>query len=189
MAGWQAEQIATLDAEQKARFDALVGRLRALGAADPEGWALSEVQENIPQTTYFLLLRAIWRDCIVPPATLASWMHLVIGQAEQQPWRSDNELGQVLKRLVDAGAQPADLQRFAELTALDAIFKLAYLLDYGRDYEWQDAEDLPGWGLVERTPEGKPTGRILQGLHEYTSSDLGDSFTSEIHERSRATGG
>ncbi len=36
MAKWQAERIAALCDEQKARFDALVQRLRALGAADPQ---------------------------------------------------------------------------------------------------------------------------------------------------------
>ncbi|MCP4385018.1 MAG: hypothetical protein GY798_27005 [Hyphomicrobiales bacterium] len=44
----------------KRSLDELSAIFKALGADDPEGWAGSEIRENIPQLARFLFLRQAW---------------------------------------------------------------------------------------------------------------------------------
>jgi hypothetical protein len=37
---------------------------RKVGASDPEQWAKSEVEEDIPQLARFLFLRGAWRSVV-----------------------------------------------------------------------------------------------------------------------------
>ena len=163
-ASWRAEQIALLTRVQRQHFDRLVQQLKAADAPDPESWALSEVRENFPQLATFLLLRRLWRDCIEPHARVEDYAEQTIRSAEQRPTAPLADLGLSLKRLLAAGADPKDLGRFARVVAYEAVFGVVHALDEGHDPE--AAGDLPQWVLMERTPQGKLTGRDMYGLHE-----------------------
>jgi len=54
------------DASQQARYDQLVALFRDLGGYDPEGWAATEVDKNVPVLASFLFLRRVWRDFLDP---------------------------------------------------------------------------------------------------------------------------
>jgi hypothetical protein len=117
-----------------------------LGADDPESWARSEVDELIPQLARFLALRQIWeRD-------IDRW---------SDP--GSREIP-VVKRLIESGADIADVIQLARLAAYEAAFGLLQsLTDEGYD---PSAEPwMPGWKLVETAKE-RLTGREVGSLHE-----------------------
>lgn len=65
--------------------------------------------------------------------------------------------------LMEAGATPELIADFAYQIALEAYADVLYQLS---DFEAEfGMEELPTWRLVERTADGKETGRRLQGLH------------------------
>ncbi|MEV0597097.1 hypothetical protein [Nonomuraea cavernae] len=119
-----------------------------LGADDPQGWAVSEISEDLPQLARFLALRHIWPDLI------NSWA--APGALEDIP---------AAARLLADGADPTDLARIAQVAAYETAFGLLHSLTaHGRD---DDAPmDTPGWRLMETTPSGELTGRTVQSLHE-----------------------
>jgi hypothetical protein len=127
---------------------ALRACFEALGADDPEGWALSEITENIPQLARFLALRSVWPDLI------DSWA--APGSLEAIP---------AANRLLSNGANRDDLAQLARASAYEAVFGLLYRLTaYGRDDE--APADSPGWRLMETTAAGELTGRAVLSLHE-----------------------
>jgi len=66
--------------------------------------------------------------------------------------------------LMEAGATPGLIADFAYQIALEAYYDvLSQLSDFVAEF---GMEELPTWRLVERTADGKETGRRLQGLHE-----------------------
>lgn len=129
----------------------LTERMRYLGAADPEGWASSELTEEIPQEARWLVIRQI-RHAIT--------------------WRSDElrRLPQVAA-LVDAGVDPKLVLAAVREVAREAAFRVLDVIDSTGD---PDApEDSPGWmlfeGRVDSNGDLYVTGRDVGGLHE----DLG----------------
>ena len=58
---------ASLSSGEREKADALLSKLRTLGAAHPEDWVRSEVSEDIAQLIRFLVLRTIW------PGLVDSW--------------------------------------------------------------------------------------------------------------------
>lgn len=141
----------------------LLHRFRTLGARDPEDWAKSEVDENIAQLARFCFLRSVWRDAIVARTTSGTWIDRSIAMSERRPDIPFGDAGPALKRLLDAGATRADLQRVARLIAYEAAFELINRLDEGCDPELDG--DYPGWRLME-TKGNELTGRDVGGLHE-----------------------
>ncbi|WP_432868635.1 hypothetical protein [Microbispora rosea] len=134
--------------EDRAALLALRDSFAALGAADPDSWALSEISEDIPQQARFLALRRIW------PELIDSWA--APGALENIP---------AAARLLAHGADRSDLAQFARVTAFETVFGLLYnLTAAGRDGEAPD--DSPGWRLMETTASGELTGRAVRHLHE-----------------------
>jgi hypothetical protein len=131
------------------RYD-LVARMRDLGVEDPEGWAQSELQGDIPQEARWLILRRIWAECI-------------------DGWTAD-DLSAVpaARRAVDAGAAPEDVVRAMRAAAYEAAFGVLALIDEG--YDAEAPADAPGWRLNEvrfdEAEDGLPSGRVVAGLHE-----------------------
>lgn len=101
-------------------YPELVRRFRELGAQDPEGWAKSESDENIPQLARFCFLRGTWRG-INGWATSDTW----IDNSLKEGTRGGHEVfvkgGQALQRLLNAGASRSDLQDLARLIAFNAV--------------------------------------------------------------------
>jgi hypothetical protein len=143
-------------------YPELVRRFRELGAQDPERWAKSESDENIPQLARFCFLRGTWRG-INGWATSDTW----IDSSLKEGTRGGHEIfvkgGQALRRLLDAGASRSDLQDLARLIAFNATFEVLDRIDDGYDTGLED--DYPGWRLIE-TMDEKETARAVGGLHE-----------------------
>ncbi|NRQ30711.1 hypothetical protein HII36_02515 [Nonomuraea sp. NN258] len=137
-----------MNENDRAKVRTLQNLFAALGADDPQGWAASEISEDIPQLARFLALRRIWPDLI-------------------NAWAAPGALENIpaAARLLAAGANPADLARVAQVAAYETAFGLLHTLTAsGRD---DDAPaDAPGWSLMETTPSGELTGRAVRSLHE-----------------------
>jgi hypothetical protein len=133
-----------------ARRYGLVERMRELGAEDPEGWARSELTEDIPQEARWLVLRQIWRDSINgwTPESIAA-----IPAAQ---------------RAVGAGADAADVAQTMRAPAYEAAFGVLSLIDEG--YDPDAPAEAPGWVLAEirfdDREESEPSRRTVDGLHE-----------------------
>jgi hypothetical protein len=149
-------------AHQGYPYPELVRRFRELGARDPEGWAKSESDENIPQLARFCFLRGTWRG-INGWATSDTW----IDSSLKEGTRGGHEIfvkgGQALRQLLDGGASRSDLQDLARLIAFNATFEVVNRIDEGYDAGLRD--DYPGWRLIE-TMDEKETARAVGGLHE-----------------------
>lgn len=137
----------SVEATVEDRIESLTARMRDLGAEDPEGWARSEIKENIAQQARFLSLRTIW------PEIIDSWAN----EANIRRYAA-------AARLLDAGADVEDLQTALRAAAYESAFAVLYRIDEGRD-PW-GPDDAPGWLLIETDPDGKPTGRNVGLLHE-----------------------
>jgi hypothetical protein len=164
------------------RAEALAERFRALGAGDPEAWALSEVEDNIPQLARFLFLRRVWRSAeewALPPA---DWF------ADREPEPADDEedadddaepsdsaeeedaepaflaAQQAVRRILAAGADPEDLREVAKSIFFFTAFDAVQSLDEGHDP--RAGEGMPGWFLAEIGGDLMITGRALDHLHE-----------------------
>ena len=141
------EWLETLPEPERQSALGLRDRFAELGAGDPQSWARSEVSEGIAQLARFLFLRDFWHGTI-------------------DRWRRPFELETTSpgRRLLEAGARREDLEQLARLVAFEAVHDAMNRVDGGGDRNAGD--DLPGWELIEVGPGGRPTGRIIGGLHE-----------------------
>jgi hypothetical protein len=142
------EWLAGLTEDERAKTLALRDRFAAAGADEPHLWARSEISEGIPQMARFLLLRSLWSEAI------NQW---------QQP--SSIERMPAAHRLLQAGADRADITMVARAAAFETVLSVISLLDEGRPPGLDDAA-LPGWCLQETDNDDNPTGRRVGGLHE-----------------------
>lgn len=123
----------------------------ALGAEDPQGWAESEVGENLPQLARYRLLRALSQD-------IHAWDTASIGSLR-------HDMGTEGARLFD---QAADLAHIARVVARETAFSVLYrLADPDSDDLPADIrQEMPGWVLMETTPAGELTHRVVDALYE-----------------------
>ncbi|SDT65401.1 hypothetical protein [Jiangella sp. DSM 45060] len=130
-----------------ARLTALTQRMAELGAPDPEGWASSEVHEDIAQQARFLVLRSLWPEII-------------------DAWAGDGVLERVpvAARLLTEGASRESLIQALRLAAYEAVFAVLYRI--GAESDEDAPDDAPGWSLIELAADGTPTGRDVGGLYE-----------------------
>lgn len=136
--------LATLDDSTRHRALALRGRFRSLGVPNPEGWARSEVTEDIAQLASLLFLRAVW-------ARVDHWA----GPGGVEAIEGN-------EALLSGGIDIAQLRTFARRVAYETALEIVVALDR------IDPDDLvePGWVLMEADEDGAPTHRDLLGLHE-----------------------
>jgi hypothetical protein len=125
----------------------LAARMAELEAPDPEGWAQSEANENIPQEGRWIFIKHIWQAGI-DSVTAARNPHCV--------------------DLLEAGVDAELLTKALRFAAFDAMMGVVMALDNSRDF--QAPADAPGWLLVETRADDfgqeQPTGREIAGLHE-----------------------
>jgi hypothetical protein len=145
----------------KTRLSELAETLRSLGALDPEGWAQSEISEDIPQLARFLFLRQAWRNVL--PEADNSWIPREIEAAKAHPDAPGAGAGQSLMRLLASGASPSDLTELARVMQWQLLFSLCYLLEDPGDIEPQGAQ--VSWALFELDANDRPA-RHIGGLHE-----------------------
>lgn len=132
-----------LPTDVRDRARSLLDVLDQLGCDDPDGWARSEIEADIPQLARYCFLRPVWPQMI-------------------DGWRNGITDIPAARRALDAGADPHDLTQLARGVAYETVFAvLCHLADEDRD-----TDRLPSWALTETSPSGEPTGRRLDGLHE-----------------------
>lgn len=172
-----SDAFAHLPPEDRARAEALAERFRSLGGEEPEGWALSEVEESIAQLARFIFLRSVWRSAEqwkLPPAEWFAEPQLpddededeaapsAEGQAAHEP--AFLAAQQAVERILAAGVDPEDLKEVARAVFLHTAFDVVHVVDEGHDPD--AGEGLPGWLLIELDAEMTTTGRAVLGLHE-----------------------
>lgn len=140
-------------------IDRLAGLFTALGADDPEGWADSEVEEGIPQLARYRFLRMIWQDIDVWSTAAPDWV---------AAYREEGLAGGAVERAVRLGLSDAELGEIAREVAKETAFGLLHGMADPSDGDLPPEVErrLPGWCLAELSPEGEPTGRVLEALHE-----------------------
>ncbi|MFD8691114.1 hypothetical protein [Streptomyces sp. NPDC059651] len=140
-------------------IDKLTGLFEALGADDAAGWADSEAEENIPQLARYRFLRMVWQDIDAWSAAAPDWV---------EAYRQEGPASGAVERAVRLGLTPGELGEIAREVARETVFGVLYGLSDPMDGELppETGAQLPGWCLTELSPEGKPTGRILDALHE-----------------------
>lgn len=184
-----SDAFAGLDAGQRRRAQELAETFRALGAGDPEGWAVSEVEEDIPQLARFLLLRRLWRSAwqwkLPPEAWFAEVESEPAGGADVEEdddtptlvpdaydGAEQDEDGdppflaaqQAVQRILASGADPEDLREVARAIFLHTAFDAVQTVDEGHDPA--AGEGMPGWLLTEVGGDLVLTGRVIPALHE-----------------------
>ncbi|MEW1803640.1 hypothetical protein ACIGO7_25955 [Streptomyces virginiae] len=143
---WQS-WLSGLTSSERAAAESLRTQFEALGAADASDLVRSEIDGNQPELARFVLLRALWRGAI-------------------DGWATPGALDQVAaaRRLLDAGADRDDLVLMARAIAYEAVFAVVDELDCGGDVNVSGVD--VGWAVMESGEDGRPTGRVLSGLHE-----------------------
>src|SRR5215212_7678294 len=102
----------SLDLETREKAQQMIQRLKALGTPNAEAWVQSEIQENIPQTARFLVLRRLWQHIDECRDGAADYIPRLIANADKHPNEPFADADIALKRIVDAGAQAADIGAF-----------------------------------------------------------------------------
>ena len=154
----------SLDDDTRKRAVGLIKLMKRAGAPDPEVWVRSEITEDIPQGSRFLILRRLWEQTIDPWREDLSWINARIREAEAEPGEVFCDAGQALKRVTACGIDPRDLGTVARMVAYEAIFDLLSIIDEG--YDPEIGKNAPGWALMELDAEQEITGRDLGSLHE-----------------------
>ncbi len=129
----------------------LVAALRVAGCPDPEAWAQSELEEDIPQFARYLLCKTIWEHAV-------------------EPWRDENALDEFpeARTLLDAGADREQLRRLGAKIAYETMTAIVNAIDQeGYFGPAPVPDDAPGWTIVELDGRSlKPTGRRAGFIHE-----------------------
>ena len=159
-----AEWLASLPAAERAKALSLIEQFRALGATDPEGWARSEISEDIAQLARFVFLRPLWPLLIDHWVEKQGWIHESVRSARSDPEGIFADAGFALDRLLAAGASRADIAAVARKVAYETVFGVINQLDEGGDP--LGASNVPGWRLIESGADVEETGRSVEGLHE-----------------------
>src|SRR5262249_23724024 len=121
---------ATLSSAQKTQADELIAMFRTLGCGDPEGWARSEVSENIAQLTRFLFLHRIWSDDIDSWAREPlQWITGLIKEADRDPNGHFADAGLALRRMTERGVTASDIASVARMIAYETAFAIVHRID------------------------------------------------------------
>lgn len=137
----------------------LTGLFEALGADDAAGWAESEAEENLPQLARYRFLRMVWQDIDAWSTAAPDWV---------EAYREGGLAGGAVERALRLGLTPDELGEIAREIAKETAFGLLHGLADPTDGDLPPETEarLPGWCLAELSPEGRPTGRILDALYE-----------------------
>ena len=147
---------------QGERIERLAAIFELIGADDPQGWARSEIVEDIPQLARYVFLREAWQRVINEDDE--DWIDQEIALAQQDPDGPGGGIGSALQNCLNAGVNPTDLTEIVRWKQYTLLFDLCYLLDDPGRTEPELGE--LGWELHEIDTTGQPTHRILGGLHE-----------------------
>lgn len=102
----------------------LTALFRKLGARDPEGWARSQINENIPQLARFLFLKQAWK--LVVRDNDSSWISEMHQFDSNKP---GGDAGPAIARLLAAGGRKDDLTKIVRVMQWRLLSGLWQLLD------------------------------------------------------------
>src|SRR4051794_6988278 len=148
------------------KAERMITLMEALGAEDAEDWVRSEINEGIPQMATFILLRGLWKAIDDWRDRSEGYVPGMIENAQSDPTDAFADAGLAMQRMVEVGVSPRDIGAVARMVAYETAFVVLNRIDECYDYETDIEGDLPGWRLMETTPEGELTGREIGGLHE-----------------------
>ena len=157
------EWLAKLPEAERERTLKLVAQFKEFGAHEAEDWARSEIHEDLAQLARFVVLNSLWRDQIdMFTVYTDAWLAMCRSDAGRSlPIYEDGAAA--LKNIQAAGVAKEDLGKLARWIAYLVTFGVITRIDAGYDPK---AKTAPHWKLMEFTPNGEPTGRVVGGLHE-----------------------
>jgi hypothetical protein len=143
-----------LDSETRSQAENLRDQFSQRGVGDPEGWARSEISEDVAQMTRFLFLTAVWR--------------------RMKGAVSDALVSESATSLLEAGCDRGTMETLVKSAVYQLAFELCYLLDEPDGTTWtedgvrrSDVEPTDRrWQLREVRPDGSLSFRDVSGLHE-----------------------
>jgi hypothetical protein len=157
-------------AHKKWKRGDLVEAFRAMGAADPEGMASSQLDDGVPELHRFAFLKRLWDQVVNPGDT--KWIGQTVDQAaalgEDDPQAA---AGPALRRILAAGVEPIDIIKVVWAAQAEMVYNIAFQPD---DPGFAVAqlprhggmeEDDAMWGLFAVNEAGKPK-QLIEGLHE-----------------------
>ena len=121
--------LAALDATTRSRAESLRNTFARLGADDPEGWARSEIQENIAQLGRFVFLRGVWREI--------------------ERWRDSDAVARLFEEASDEAIELA--RQVVARAALDVALGIVQLLDNEGDIDTAGFCRVGFWWSVSST--------------------------------------
>src|SRR5690242_15359581 len=113
------EWLATLSTRTRAKAKGLIKQMQLLGAPDAAEWGRSELLENKPQFTRFLLLQRLWKEIDTWRDTSSIFVYATIGEAEGDSNAPFADAGRVMKRMLDAGITPQEIGQVARMVAYE----------------------------------------------------------------------
>ena len=134
---------------------------RQLGAPDPDDWAASETNEDIPQLARFLFLKGAWDRIVSDDDT--SWIDNVISNIPPDSTDPYSGAAHSIRRMLEAGITKSDIAQLVRSTQAEFLFDLCYMMDDPGAVDGND--DLVNWSFVELDADENP-GRAINGLHE-----------------------
>jgi hypothetical protein len=149
-------------------LDELTQAFRVLGADEPEIWAESEYNEDIPQRSRYALLSLSWRQLIDnSKARLSDTINSIPSPSKFR--ESALKLAETLEK---DGVQRGYIEGIIMIAQIKMLSDLLYLIDEG-------ADNLPpgldiSWGLYEKFDSdnpGRPIGGLRESLEEVWPSD------------------
>lgn len=153
--------------EEEREVAALKARLRELGARTPDRRVRGGVLRNYALVAEQILARQVWLS--VGRRWLRSepeewWPWIDFEQRPDPPTDPDDAFelpAYAMRRILAAGADPADLKEVVRSAVSDAMVSVMNLVNQGR---LADRPELPGWRLMEVDASGELTGRVLGDL-------------------------
>ena len=148
-----------------AQIKALAAHFRKLGADDPEAWASSEINEDIPQFARFVFLKAAWS--YVVPEENDAWISENIRHYKKESDAPYAGIGRALMRMQERGVSNADITELVRSMQVEFLFSICSLLAGAVVPEFLD-ESMPDvhWRLVDETGREPCESPTIDCLHE-----------------------
>lgn len=149
----------------------LIETFRLLGADDPESWAVSEVEEGIPQLAMYVFLRRALE--LFSERSLERWVQSVVhGHASQHALAK-----QALSRIFERGIPREDVRCILDSFGCDVLMEFCCLIDNTCSSHFDDDQlnrkmAHIDWRLYAVDDNGNPTSP-MEGLHEIVN-DVAD---------------
>lgn len=141
------EWLAGLSAFDRLRAQRLRLQVDQLGRDDADEWVVEEVGEDHARPTRLLVVHHLWNRAITALEK--------DGELERLP---------AAQRLLAVGGQLQDIVQVMRVAAHEATLSTLLTIDEGEDDEAPDGS--MGWRLMEVDPDGRFTGRDLDGLSD-----------------------